>query len=124
PEPRDGVCAPGPGVLPTGEEVRKYSLTLILAALAAAPALAHPVPRRSHDRAIEVRPTPDGLVVRYRLEMDEWTAVFVDVPNLLPADEVRKYTKPTEFYAALTKAVAPLVADKLFAWLDDQPLTF
>jgi ABC-type nickel/cobalt efflux system permease component RcnA len=82
------------------------------------------VPRRSHDRAIEVRPTPDGLVVRYRLEMDEWTAVFVDVPNLLPADEVRKYSKPIEFYAALTKAVAPLVADKLYGWLDDQPLTF
>jgi hypothetical protein len=46
------------------------------------PLPAHPVPRRRHDRTISVRLGPDAILVHYRLEVDEFTVVFDDLPAL------------------------------------------
>src|SRR5947208_3553333 len=57
---------------------------------------AHPVPRRSHDRTIVVRLSPDSVVVDYRLEVDEFTVVFDDLPALADQVDLSKLRKPQE----------------------------
>src|SRR5262245_62312639 len=73
-------------------------------------AFAHPVPKRSHDRTIAVRLTPDAVEVDYRVELDEWTVVFVDLPAVSDKIDLSKLSKPTEFYEAFTRAYAPVFA--------------
>jgi nickel/cobalt transporter (NicO) family protein len=91
---------------------------------------AHPVPRRAHDRTIEVlllsRPNKDRLLiqVRYRLEVDEFTVVFDDLPAVGDKIDLKKLREPREFYEAYTALYAPVLAGNLLAKLDDQVLTF
>jgi nickel/cobalt exporter len=84
---------------------------------------AHPVPRLSHDRVITVRLTPDTVRVDYHLELDEFTAVYSDLPAILDKAELNKLSG-REFYDAFTRAYAPILADNLLAKLDGKPLTF
>jgi ABC-type nickel/cobalt efflux system permease component RcnA len=88
------------------------------------PAQAHPVPRRSHDRVITVRLTPEAVLVDYHLELDEWTVVFVDLPAVNDQVDLSKLTQPKEFYEAFTRVYAPILADNLLARLDGKPLSF
>jgi nickel/cobalt transporter (NicO) family protein len=88
------------------------------------PAQAHPVPRRSHDRVITVKLTPEAVVVDYHLELDEWTVVFVDLPAVNDQVDLTKLTQPKEFYEAFTRVYAPILADNVLARLDGKPLSF
>jgi nickel/cobalt exporter len=85
---------------------------------------AHPVPRRAHDRTISVRLTANAVVVDYRLDVDDWTVVFIDLPAVSDQVDLAKLTKPREFYESFTRCYAPLLADNLTATLDGKPLTF
>jgi ABC-type nickel/cobalt efflux system permease component RcnA len=84
---------------------------------------AHPVPRLSHDRVLTVRLTPEAVRVDYHLELDEFTAVYNDLPAVLDKAELNKLSG-REFYPAFTRAYAPILADNLLAKLDGKPLTF
>src|SRR5262245_42631257 len=84
---------------------------------------AHPVPRKSHDRTIIVKLTAEAVVVDYRLEVDEWTAVN-DLVALLEREDLAKLNSPSEFYEAFTRVYAPIIADNLTAKLDGRPLGF
>src|SRR5262249_30307772 len=95
----------------------------VLGALAVQPLFAHPVPRKSHDRTIVVRLTPEAVVVEYRLELDEWTAVNDLVP-VLEREDLAKLPSPSDFYEAFLKTYGPVLADNLTAKLDRKPLTF
>ncbi len=85
---------------------------------------AHPVPRRSHDRTIEVCLTRDAVLVKYRLEVDEWTVVFEDLPAVADKVDLSRLSKPQEFYDAYTRSYAPILADNLIATVDGRPLQF
>jgi ABC-type nickel/cobalt efflux system permease component RcnA len=107
---------------------RHHHWLIVLVAAAALgvwprPAAAHPVPKRDHLRSIDVQLRPDELCIHFVLEVDEWTVVFVDLPSLLDDAELRTLTKPSQFYDAYTRRLAPLLADQLIAMLDDAPLT-
>lgn len=85
---------------------------------------AHPVPRESHDRVIEVRLTAEAVVVKYHLEVDPWTIEKVDLP---PFDEQVKLAQPAtprQLFAVFMRIYAPILADNLIATLDGKPLTF
>jgi len=84
----------------------------------------HPVPRRAHDRTIIVRLGPDKLTVDYRLEVDEFTVVYEDLPAFSDQIDLTRLSKPEEFYEAFTKCYAPVLADNLVAKVDGKPLTF
>jgi len=103
------------------------SLISVLSAFSVVnPSSAHPVPKRSHDRTIVVWLTPSEVVIDYRLEVDDWTIVYVDLPALSDGDKVNltKLFKPQDFYEAFTQAYAPILADNLIAKLDGKPLQF
>lgn len=76
-----------------------------------------------HDRVIVVRLRPDGVVVDYHLEVDDWTLVFVDLAAF--SDKVdRGKLGPTEAYEAFGRLYAPVLAGNLTAKLDGKDLTF
>ncbi|HTK75315.1 MAG TPA: hypothetical protein VL371_08655 [Gemmataceae bacterium] len=103
--------------------MRRAWLLGLISLMWAMPAGAHPVPRRSHDRVVEVRLRQTEVAVSFRLEVDEWTVVFVDLPALLEPSEMKRLTKPAEFYSAYVERIAPLLADQVFVTLDGKPLT-
>jgi hypothetical protein len=84
----------------------------------------HPVPRKSHDRTIIVRITPTAIVVDYRLEVDDWTVVYVDLPALEDKVDLTKLKKPEEFYEAFTRCYAPILGKNLLVRLDGNELEF
>src|SRR5438128_759059 len=84
----------------------------------------HPVPRRAHDRTIVVRLGPDKVTVDYRLEVDEFTVVYEDLPAFSDQIDLTRLSKPDEFYEAFTRCYAPVLASNLVASLDGKPLTF
>jgi ABC-type nickel/cobalt efflux system permease component RcnA len=114
--------------MPTVRDGRRAAVLLLglgFALLAYTPAAdAHPVPRRNHDRTLIVRLTADRVIVEYRLEVDDWTVVFVDLPAVGDQVDLTRLTKPREFYEAFTRCYGPILADNLNATLDGQPLTF
>jgi nickel/cobalt exporter len=91
---------------------------------------AHPVPRRAHDRTIVLRLAADektgqvAVTVNYRLEVDEFTVVFDDLPALFDKAELSKLQTREEFHEAFTRLYAPLLGANLTARLDGQPLDF
>jgi nickel/cobalt transporter (NicO) family protein len=90
----------------------------------AAPASAHPVPKGAHDRILTVRLTRDAVVVDYRLEVDQWTIVFQDLEAVADKVDLKKLSKPEDFWTAFEQTYAPILADNLIATLDGKPLTF
>jgi nickel/cobalt transporter (NicO) family protein len=96
----------------------------VLALLPIAGALAHPVPRRSHDRTIVVRLAADRVRVEYRLEVDEFTAVFDDLSALGEQSGLAQLRTPQECYEAFLRGYAPILAANLTATLDARPLSF
>jgi ABC-type nickel/cobalt efflux system permease component RcnA len=88
------------------------------------PLRAHPVPRRAHDRTILVKLGPDKVIVDYRLEVDEITVVYDDLPAFNDQIDLTRLTKPDEFYDAFTRFYAPVLAGNLNAKLDGKSITF
>jgi ABC-type nickel/cobalt efflux system permease component RcnA len=99
-------------------------LALGLLALLPAAGSAHPVPRRCHDRTILVTLKPGQVVVRYQLDVDTFTVVYDDLPAVDDQVDLTKLKKPDDFYAAFTRAYAPILANNLDVKLDGKPLTF
>src|SRR5438874_2252687 len=83
------------------------------------PPHSHPVPKDNHDRTLAVHLTPAGVVVDYRLELDEYRAVRDVRPEALVGVEDRK-----QFHVAFRKHLAPIIADNLSAKLDGKELKF
>jgi ABC-type nickel/cobalt efflux system permease component RcnA len=100
------------------------ALALCLALGVGPAAIAHPVPRQNHDRTIMVRLTGTGVEVDYRLELDEFTAVVKDLPEVLEPAELTLLKTPAEFHEAFARGYAPILGDNLIATLDGQALTF
>lgn len=104
------------------------SLSWLLSALSVFSAvnssLAHPVPRRCHDRTIVVWLTRDRVVVEYRLEVDEFTVVYDDLPVFSDKVDLSALTSPDQFYEAFTRCYGPVLADNLIATVEQKPVTF
>jgi ABC-type nickel/cobalt efflux system permease component RcnA len=99
-------------------------VTVVLLVVPCCALEAHPVPRRCHDRTITVRLSPAAIEVDYRLEVDEFTVVFDDLPALGDQVDLRKLHKPQEFYETFARQYAPILAANLIAKLDGRPLEF
>jgi ABC-type nickel/cobalt efflux system permease component RcnA len=108
----------------------QFILTLILLAWPAGNATAHPVPKKAHDRTIEVQIVPGvaknqvTIQVRYRLEVDEFTVVFDDLPALGDRIDLKSLREPRDFYEAYITQYAPILADNLRLKLDGRALSF
>src|SRR5262245_24271699 len=99
--------------------MQRVSLGLIALLLAPCLLHAHPVPTDNHDRTLVVYLTPSGVVVDYRLEVDESRAVLDIRLSALEGIASRK-----DFHAAYRRHFAPILADNLVATLDGKELTF
>ena len=104
-----------------------HSLVIGLWSLVIAPGLAeaHPVPRSEHDRNVTVTWRADGIFIKYRLEIDEYTLLTTVARWLAdqPGD-TRTPIGPKEIadaYIARMKAVIP---DNLIGRLDGKDLHF
>jgi nickel/cobalt transporter (NicO) family protein len=96
----------------------------LLALLLLAPAAtAHPVGERTYDRTIAVRLTADAVFVDYELEVNTAT-VSSDLAALGEEIDLSKCRFPRDFYEAFVRYHAPVLARKLDATLDGQPLAF
>ena len=111
---------------------RAIALALTLAAMlgGAVSAYGHPVPKRAHDRSISVSIIPGAtkdrvlMQVRYRLEADEFTVVFDDLPALGDKIDLKSLREPQQFYDAYVANYAPILADNLRAKVDGKPVIF
>jgi ABC-type nickel/cobalt efflux system permease component RcnA len=92
------------------------------------PLSAHPLLVKFYERTVDVRLAADAngqviVDVAYELELNQLIALL-DAKVLL---EQRKEEEPgnaKEYYAAFTRVHAPILADRLYATLDDQALEF
>jgi ABC-type nickel/cobalt efflux system permease component RcnA len=88
----------------------------------------HPVPRRAHDRTIVVRLGQEEktqqitVAVAYRLEVDEFTVAFDDLPALGVKVDQGKFRTAKDIYDAFTNSYAPILASNLLVSLDGQAL--
>lgn len=104
--------------------MRRLTVLCLLPLLAGNAVHAHPVPRKAHDRTITVRLSREAVIVDYRLEVDEWTVVFVDLPAVSDKVDLHTLKKPRDFHEAFLRVYGPILADNLLATLDGQALTF
>jgi nickel/cobalt transporter (NicO) family protein len=105
-------------------------LSVVLALHLLPAAHAHPVPRRNHDRTIVVRLGTDSkdrvlaVQVHYRLEVDEFTALYQDLLGLGQKVDFSKLNSPQEIYETYTETYAPILAGNLTADVDARALQF
>src|SRR5262249_42060912 len=78
----------------------------------------------AHDRTIVVNLAPDKVIVDYRLDVDEFTVVYDDLPAFSDQIDLTRLTKPDEFYELFTRCYAPVIAGNLVAKLDGKPIGF
>jgi nickel/cobalt transporter (NicO) family protein len=90
----------------------------------ALPVRADPIPKGTHDRRLDVRLTPEAVVVAYRLDVDPGTAILEDLVPLAQGEEFEKLSKEHEYYEAFTRVFAPRLAAGLEATLDGKALSF
>src|SRR5262245_37414281 len=102
----------------------RSSLFVLFVLFVVPPVFSHPVPRQAHDRTIVVHLTADGVTVDYRVEVDDWTVVYVDLPAIDDRVDLKKLSKPKDYYDAFVDGYAPLFANNFTATLDGQPLKF
>src|SRR5436305_142073 len=107
------------GVLLAGLLVGLWALVGV-----AAPGRADPIPKGTHDRRLDIRLTPEAVVVAYRLDVDPGTAVLEDLIPLAQGGEFEKLSKEHEYYEAFTRVFAPRLAGGLEATLDSKRLAF
>jgi nickel/cobalt exporter len=82
-------------------------------------AFAHPVPKQNHDRLIEVQLTPQAVVVKYQLEIDEYRAV-----QDLGKEELTRIDSPRAIPRVFLEYAAPILRNNLIAKLDGEELSF
>jgi ABC-type nickel/cobalt efflux system permease component RcnA len=102
-----------------------FLITLAASLFFAGNGRSHPVPRRQYDRTIVARLTATALIVDYRLDLDEYTAIMIDLPAVLDKAELAELSTPQQFYDAFARAYSTRVGDGLTARLDNgAPLEF
>lgn len=98
--------------------------SLFLVLLFAAPAAAHPLPSSRYDRTVAVRIAPDGVIVKYTLEVGQFT-IWLDGAKLFSPEEISKLDKTSRgFSTAYAKKIAPELARDLHATADGKLLEF
>jgi ABC-type nickel/cobalt efflux system permease component RcnA len=80
---------------------------------------AHPVPKQNHDRVIEVRLTPQAVIVKYQLEIDEYRAV-----QDLGKEELARIDSPRAIPRVFLEYAAPILRNNLIVQLDGKELSF
>jgi len=97
---------------------------IVLLLVAAAPAAAHPIPNTRYDRTIAVRLTPEHVLVKYTLEVGQFT-IWLDGAKLFSPEEIAKLDKTSRgFSTAYAKKIAPELAHDLRASADGKFLEF
>src|SRR5438094_6576002 len=110
--------------------MRRYLPVVVLLALAAPRADAHPVPKDHHDRTIVVHlnPTKENkvqVVVDYRLEVDELTILLDDMrPYRDEVDRRLFKNRPLAYYGEFMRIYAPILAARLSASANGKELKF
>lgn len=101
-------------------------LALLFVHAASGSLVAHPVPRDNHDRIIVVKLTPEGVIVDYRLEMDEFTAALdlLKVARGLAPEDVAHINDRKKIPEVFLRFHAPYFRDNLVASLDGRDLKF
>lgn len=99
-------------------------VAMAVLALSTGTARAHPIPRSSHDRTLNVRLTPDAVIVEYGLEVDLWTLVYQDLPQVMEASDQEKLSEEKEFIRKFTELFGPRLANGLRASIDGERLKF
>lgn len=114
--------AHGPG---PGQSLLRLRLggALLAGLLLAGAAAAHPVPSQAHDCTVAVRLEETAVVVQYRLEIDETTALL-DLTKELSAEEVRQLDTPRACFEAFLRVQGPLLAGNFQARVDGRKLDF
>jgi ABC-type nickel/cobalt efflux system permease component RcnA len=98
------------------------ALFLLLAFIPAA--TAHPLPTGRYDRTIAVRLTPDGVVVKYTLEVT-WFALNLDWARKLTPEEIGRIDRSQRgLAAACTRLLAAEITSNLKATSDGKPLVW
>ena len=85
---------------------------LLLAAVLAPPAAAHPLPNMRFDRAVAVAVTPAGVRVAYTLELNEWTLVL-DGRGLFTDGELPGLAGSRQYAAKYAEKKPAVLADEL-----------
>jgi nickel/cobalt transporter (NicO) family protein len=80
---------------------------------------AHPVPKQNHDRVIDVKLTPDAVVLTYQLEIDEYRAA-----QDLDKEELARIDSPRALPRVFMEYTAPILGNNLIARLDGKELAF
>jgi ABC-type nickel/cobalt efflux system permease component RcnA len=103
---------------------RRLTFSVLLLLLAAPVAFAHPLPNFRYDRHLDVRLRPQGVEVRYVLQLSFWT-IFADSRKLFTPDEIEamggKLSAVTKRYC---EKMGPILAEKLDAKLGGKKLPF
>jgi len=115
--------AGGPWSLGSGHSlvIGIWSLVILAPSLAEG----HPVPRSEHDRNVTVTWRTDGVFVKYRLEIDEYT-LLTSVARWLadqPGD-TRKPIGPKEIAKAYIDRMKAVIPDNLIGKLDGKDIHF
>jgi len=98
-------------------------LTLTLLLLVAPTAPAHPLPNLRFDRTVQVKVESTGVVVKYALELNEWT-MAIDGNRLLTAADVAGVTGGRAYANKYGARKAVFIADNLRAEFAGKPLVF
>ncbi len=97
---------------------------LLLVFCLAPAVVAHPLPNQRYDRVVAVRVSPDGVTVRYTLEVSQFT-IWTDGAKLFTPAEIAQLDKTGRgFVTAYAKKIAAEIAHDLRATSDATPLTF
>src|SRR5690348_13352614 len=102
----------------------RFTFSLLLLLLAAAPAMAHPLPNFRYDREIDIRLHPQKVEVRYTLMLSFWT-IFADNRKLFTPEEIEQMGgKLREVTKRYCEKMAPILAEKLEARIGGKRITF
>lgn len=102
----------------------RLTVALLLLTVLAPELAAHPLPNTRYDRTIAVRVSPDGAIVKYTLEVSQFT-IWLDGAKLFTPDEISKLDKTSRgFSKAYAQKMAPEIARDLHATADGKLLEF
>ena len=85
------------------------------------PLQAHPVPKNDHDRVVTVRLSAAAVVVTYHLEVDPFTVVYKELPDIDDKLDFARL-KPKEIYELFGKLLEPYLLNNLDLRLDGKEL--
>jgi nickel/cobalt transporter (NicO) family protein len=84
--------------------------------------LAHPLPNMRYDRVVHVRVSATRVVVKYTLDLNDWT-MALDGAKILKPEETKNLTGAMAFARKYAEKKGPLLAENLLVKLGDKPLS-